>query len=313
MRTPRFFLCLTAATAMLATSAVPAFAQDAIARAKTLYASASFDEALAALASMNGGVSLDEKREIGALQAFCFYALGRNDEAKKAIEAVVKIDPVYHPSMSEISPRVRGFYEDTRKPLLPEIVKERYTSAKEAFERKEMSVAADGFDLVIALIDEAPAAGSSDMRTLSSGFRDLAKAAIPPPTPPPAPPAPDPKPMAPPTDSAPKTASAPENRVYTPDDPDIVKPVALTRNMPTWTPANAFEAKQTFRGTMELLLDEKGKVTSVTMSKSVRPSYDAELVKAAASWTFKPAMRRGVPVRYIYRIEIQVGRSPQQK
>jgi len=316
MRTPRLFLCLTAAAAIIVTSAVPAFAQDAITRAKTLYASASFDEALAALASINGGVSLDEKREIGALQAFCFYALGRNDEAKKAVEAVVKIDPAYHPSMSEISPRVRAFYEDNRKPLLPEIVKDRYASAKEAFERKEMAVAADGFDLVIALIDEAPAAGSSDMRTLSSGFRDLAKAATPPPAPvAPPPPAPtDPKPMAPPTDSAPKTAaSAPENRVYTPDDPDIVRPVALTRTMPTWTPANAFEAKQTFRGTMELLLDEKGKVSSVTMTKSVRPSYDAELVKAAASWTFKPAMRRGVPVKYIYRIEIQVGRSPQPR
>src|SRR5262249_12230028 len=145
---------------------------------------------------------------------------------KRAVEAVVKIDPVYHPSMSEISPRVRGFYEDTRKPLLADIIKDRYARAKEAFERKEMAVAADGFDLVIALIDEVPAAGSPDMRTLSPGFRDLAKAAVPPPPPPPPPPAADPKPMAPPPDSAPKPP-APENKVYTPDDPDIVKPVAL--------------------------------------------------------------------------------------
>src|SRR5580765_7527982 len=134
MRTPRVILCLTAATATIVMSAVPVFAQDAVARAKTLYASASYDEALVALAPMNGGVSLDEKREIGAIQAFCYYALGRNDEAKRAIESVVKIDPLYHPSMSEISPRVRSFYEDTRRPMLPEIVKDSYAKAKEAFE-----------------------------------------------------------------------------------------------------------------------------------------------------------------------------------
>ena len=311
MRT-RTLQCLAAAT-MAITIATPAFAQDALSRAKTLYTSASYEEALQVLATMNGATSKTEKREISAYQVFCLLALGRNDEAKRSIETLVKIDPLYHPSEDQVSPRLRGFFEDARKPLLPEIVKESYAAAKDAFERKEMATAAEGFDLVISLIDEVgPAAGSIDMRTLASGFRDLAKAAIPPPAPPPPPPAPEPKPMAALPDGPVKPAAPANdtNRVYTPDDPDVVRPVALQRAMPTWVPANSFEAKQTFRGTLELLVDERGRVSSATMTRSVRPGYDSELLKAAATWTFKPATRRGVAVKYIYRMEVQVGRSP---
>jgi len=207
---------------------------------------------------------------------------------------------------------MRAFFEDTRRPMLPEVVKTAYTRGKDAFEKKEMPVAAGEFDKVISLIDEAgPAVGSSDMRTLAAGVRDLAKAATPPPPPPkpaPLPPPPAPEPAPAPVKPA---ASAPDPaRVYTPDDPDVVRPVVVSRTLPAWSPANDFEAKQIFRGTLELLIDERGRVVSASMTKSVRPAYDAELLRAAKGWSFKPATRKGVAVKYIYRMEVQVGKSP---
>ena len=68
-----------------------------------------------------------EATEVAAYQVFCLYALGRSDEAKAAIESIVRVDPLYRPSESQVSPRVRAFFEDVRRPLLPEVVRQSYT------------------------------------------------------------------------------------------------------------------------------------------------------------------------------------------
>jgi len=312
-RTIRSIAILTAGVLM---TAAPARAQapaqaastatpDSLSRAKALYASADYDQALQVLAAITSPVSPAEARDIAAYQVFCLYALGRNDEARQAVETIVKVDPLYHPS-DQVSPRVRGFYEDARKPLLPDIVKNQYQDAKTAFEKKDMPAALAGFDRVIALLDEmGPSAeGGSDMRTLANGFRELAKAAIPPPPPP--------TPPAPPAASSAAAADA----AHVDGSPDtVVAPSARNgaagvdpSTMPEWTPANAFEATQAFTGTLELVIDEHGKVISAVVTKSVRPTYDPVLLKAAQGWTFHPATRHGVPVKYTYRIEVRVGR-----
>jgi TonB family protein len=305
------------AAVLVLAMAAPAFAQDPLARAKTLYASAAYEEALQALAQVDSNAGKTEVREAAAYQVFCLIALGRNDEARQAVQAVVQIDPLYHPPEAQVSPRVRTFFEDVRRPLLAEVTRSEYSHAKDLFERKDMADAANGFDRVIALIDEVgPSQESSDMRTLAAGFRDLAKAAVEPPklTPPPPPvdtagsvsgaSAP------PPTESKAGTPAraADEPRLYGPEDPGIVRPVAIERAMPAWVPANDVEAKMSFRGTIALVIDEMGRVASATIVKEITPAYDEALRKAAANWRFRPATRNGVAVRYIYRMEVQVGR-----
>jgi tetratricopeptide (TPR) repeat protein len=314
MTTPRSIPPVAMALVCVLALAAPVRAQqDTLARAKTLYASAAYEEALQALAT-SGAPAPAEAREIAAYQFFCLVALGRNDEAKHAIEVIVKTDPLYHPSESQVSPRVRAFFEDIRRPLLPDVARESYEKAKDRFEKKDMPAAAAEFDRVIALIDEmGPSDGGSDMRTLAAGFRDLAKAAAPP-SPPPAPaPAPAIEPArmdvtapAPPSKAAMTTADF--SRAFGPEDADVARPMAVARTMPPWNPANAFEAKQIFRGTMELLIDESGRVASATMIRAVRPTYDPLLLKAARDWKFKPATKNGVPVKYIYRMDVQIGR-----
>src|SRR6185436_4448766 len=275
---PRIRTCIAAAAIALAL-ATPAFAQDGLTKAKAFYASADYEEALQVLVTLSNPASPDEARDVAAYRMFCLVALGRNDEARRTIETIVKIDPLYHPSEAQASPRVRVFFEDARKPLLPDVMKDSYTKAKDAFEKKQMPVAASEFDKVIALIDElGPSQGGSDMRTLAAGFRDLAKAAIPPPAPP-KPATPDPPPP-PPETPKPAAPAVDPDHIYTPDDPDVIRPISVSRVMPTWTPANDFESKQTFKGVLELLIDERGRVVSGTMTKSVRPAYDAELLRA---------------------------------
>lgn len=297
----------------LLTVAAPALsAQDPLARAKTYYASADYEEALTVLERLRTTAAPPEATEVAAYHVFCLVALGRSSEARQAIEAIVRIDPLYHPSEAQVSPRVRTFFEDVRRPLLPDIVKQSYAKAKDAFERKEMATATTEFDRIIALLDEMANSGDqgvADLRTLAAGFRDLSKAAA-------APPPPEPAPTeasngngdaTPPVNIAPLPAAALEPTVYTTGDVDVLKPVAISRPLPTWRP-NAIQERQQFSGALELVISQDGTVQSAVLRKSVHPAYDPTLLKAAQDWTFKPALKDGKAVPYRFLLGVQIGR-----
>lgn len=305
----------------------PAGAQDTLARAKDFYAAAAYEEALVVLQRLNAANPSTDKNEVAAYQLFCLVALGRSDEARKTIESIVRTDPLYKLSDTQASPRVRAFFEDVRKPLLPEIVKLTYSRAKDSYDRKEIETAAKEFDRTIALIDEVGPANDralSDLRTLATGFRDLARAAPKPaPEPPPAPPAAPPAvagpttangstPTAPASTPAGKpatpsgTAAAPDSEpTFGPRDSDVTRPVAVKRTMPEWRPTSV-ESMLEFRGSIELLISADGKVLSAVITDSVHPQYDQQLKQAALAWTFKPATKGGKPVRYRYAMDIQL-------
>ena len=186
---PSHRFAITFAWAMTMASAT-LLGQDSLSRAKDFYQSAAYEEALAVLDKLHGSTPAINSTEVSAYQVFCLVALGRSDDATKAIETMVKSDPLFHPSDAQASPRVRAFFENVRRPLLPDIVRDSYAKGKDAFARKDMAAATAEFDQVIALIDEMGAGadpGLADLRTLASGFRDLSKVPEPTPTPTPTP------------------------------------------------------------------------------------------------------------------------------
>jgi tetratricopeptide (TPR) repeat protein len=293
---------LPIALLLIASLPAPAVAQDTIAKAKGLYESADYEQALQVLDNLTGK---DVTTEAAAYQVFCLMALGRIDQARLAIESIVHADPLYLPSGAQVSPRIRTFFEDVRKPLLPDVVRESYTRAKSMFDQKDFAPALGEFNKVIALIDEVGDADPSaaDLRTLATGFRDLAKAALAPPrveAPPSAPPAPAPM-------NAPLLLP-PEPVVYGPEDTDVKAPVALTKKLPEWRPENPTEEKMSYHGAIELVIDEVGRVISASLLESVLPRYDGPLLEAAKHWSFRPATLGGVPVRYRYAVAIRLGR-----
>ena len=150
---------LLGSVALAIAIAVPAAAQaplpDTLARAKDFYASASYDEALQVLQNLHGKVAPADAADASAYEYFCLMALGRKDQARTAIETLVKIDPLYHPSDAQASPRVRTFFEDVRRPMLPDVIRRSYLEAKTAYDKKDLATASTGLDRVIALIDPA--------------------------------------------------------------------------------------------------------------------------------------------------------------
>lgn len=286
------------ATVWLALNVAPATAQmrsgTPLAQARELYASARYDEALAVLNGLRpNDAPVPERRSIAQYRSLCLLALGRGEEAEEAIAAVITADPMFQPSEADAAPRVRAAFSDVRMKLLPEIAAARYTDAKAAYDRREHAAAELHFRELLRLLDDPQMSGRlADMRVLVAGFLELSAAAAAPPPPPP--PAPESKKVEPPP--APPTPVADPNHVYGSDDTGVVEPVTQKQEMPRVPQVLSNQLRA--QGILEIIIDERGRVTFMTMRTGVHPQYDAMLLAAAKDWRYQPATFAGVPVKF---------------
>jgi hypothetical protein len=289
--------------------------EETLASAREMYSAAAYDEALIVLNRLRPTASGDEALSIDQYRAFCLLALGRSQDAVQAIEAVVTAQPMYQPSESEVSPRVRSAFSDVRRRLLPTLIERRYASAKDAFDRKDFVPAAAGFKQVLDALgdpDVGAAAGKpplSDIRTLSAGFFDLSTAAAAVVAATPLPPPPPVAPLPAPTVSLPAPArQAP--RIYVADDQGVTAPVSVRQLLPEFTkpggPLAARMMQPPDKGLIELVIDERGNVESATMRVPIQKDYDAIVIQAARGWKYKPATKDGQPVKFRKFITINV-------
>ena len=161
-------------------------------------------------------------RSIEQYRSLCLLALGRGAEAEAAIAVVVASDPMYQPTETEASPRVRTAFSEVRQRQLPDIARTRYVSAKASFDRKDYPSAEQQFRELLRLIDDPDMGGRlGDLRMLVTGFVDLSAAAAAPP--------PEAKPE-PRREEVPPPAPAPvvpdPQRVYTSDDEGVIPATA---------------------------------------------------------------------------------------
>ena len=278
-------------------------AQDPLTTARDLYAAAAYEDALTVLDRMlTEPGSAEDRPRIEQYRAFCLLALGRTADAQRAIETLVTIAPSYRPSESDASPRVRSTFTDVRRRVLPLVVQRQYAAAKQAYDDKAFAEAADGFREVLDTLadpDVVPVAGQlplSDIRTLATGFHELALAAATPPAPPEPPP-------------AAKPAQAPERmpiarQVYSSVDVDVVPPVTIRQTLPPVP--RAAGAPLASGGVLEFLISENGTVEYAKMRVPISTIYDRMVVAAAREWRFQPAMRMGVPVKFRKMIQIAI-------
>lgn len=275
----------------------PAFDPDSLATAKSLYAAAEYEAALAMLDRLTSDEIGAEVRTVAEHRAFCLLALGRAKDAESAIAMMVGIDPMYQPS-SDLSPRLRNAFRDVRRRLLPEIAQQKYGIAKAAFAAAQFAEARDAFGETMTILND-PELGEaaqrpplSELRVLAAGFRDLSAASIPPP--------PIPAREQPAVVAAPPVAVV--RRIYTAEDRTVVPPVARQQKIPPF-PVNAATS---LSGVLELLIDESGAVESAVMRVPIQARFDGQLVDAARSWVFTPATLDGTPVKYRRLVQIAV-------
>jgi hypothetical protein len=285
--------------------------QDSLTAAKDLYASAAFEDALSVLTRLNGGVSdaPEVARQIDEYRAFCLYALGRTAEAESVAESIIRKDPLTRLGAADASPRLETMFTNVRKRLLPSLIRERFQAVKAVLGKKDFTSAEPHLAEARLMIAEAEHLGVKDegladlgvlvdgllqvirstadesrtspAQTASSGSD--AAAPVPPPQ------------VEPP--SAPVDRSSP--RTYSADDEGVSPPVALEQQMPSMTSA-MLTITRSLRtsGILEVVIDETGTVVETVLRRSLTPSFDVLLQRAARYWKYQPAMKGGVPVRY---------------
>jgi periplasmic protein TonB len=256
-----------------------------IERVRTLYVAAAYEEALAAMPATATGVV---RRDLEQYRALCLLALGREPEAVAAIERIVHDNPTYVPAESDTSPRMRSMFAEVRARRVPDIAQQIYIEAKKSLEAKDVDSALSGFKRTIEVIDSLPEADRrtlSDLRLLVSGFADLLGA--------------QPAPKAEPTPAAPAVPDA---------SAEFVVPVPIREQLPSWTPPDAAARVREYVGLLRIEIGENGQVRNAVMIEGTHPLYDAAAVRAAKSWTYKPATRGGKPI--VAQKDIQVRLVP---
>ena len=290
-------LAIVVAAAIVFAIARTADSQESINAARDLYTAAAYEDALALLDRLRASAHrADDSRYIEQYRAFCLLALGRTTDAERAIEAVVAAAPLYRPSETDASPRVRLAFRDVRRRMLPGIIQQKYADAKAAFDRKESAVARNRFKQLLDLLNDPDIASAasqpplSEIRTLATGFRDLSASA--PPTPPPAP-----RPQPPPAPAPPPQPVAP--RIFGVEDVEVVPPVVVRQSLAAL--ADVFALRP---GVLEIIIGETGEIEAATIRTSVNPVYDRLVLATARSWRYKPATLGGEPVKFRKMIQL---------
>jgi hypothetical protein len=288
---PSRFLCGVAA--LLCVTAT-AFAQEPLTKAKALYDAAAYEEALTVLASVN----MPEAQQYKAL---CMLALGRPQDATGAVELLVSSSPTFEPSTEDVPPRFVSLVSEAKKKLLPGIARKTFNEAREQFKTGDREAALKKFDLVVTLTSSAglkDTPDAEDLRTLASGFIELASASAParaevkPPaaastpaasTPPPAPaptPAPEPATTA---EAAPALGPS-----------EVIQPVVVRQTIPPIPSGISGLGSPTASVRVEIGVD--GKVLNAFMQQASHPLYDRLVLQAAREWLYTPALLNGRPV-----------------
>ena len=265
------FLC----GAALVLTATTAGAQEPLTKAKALYDAAAYEEALTLL----GPVQAPEAQQYKAL---CMLALGRAQDATGAVELLVSSSPTFEPSAEEVPPRFVTLVSEAKKKLLPAIARRTFSEGRDQFRNGDREEALKKFDLVLTLMSSPvfkETTDAEDLRTLASGFIELARASARP-EPKPAEPAPEP----------PKVAEAP---VAAPP-PEVVQPVAVRQPIPPVPAGTSGVGSPTASVRVQIGVD--GKVVAATMQQSSHPLYDRMVLQAARDWLYEPATLNGKPV-----------------
>jgi hypothetical protein len=269
--------------------------------ARELYAAARYEEALALLDGVRASEAAlpANRRTIEQYRSLCLLALGRATEAEAAIASLVTADPMYQPSQTDASPRVRAAFTEVRQRVLPSIAATQYAAAKRLYDAKSYAAAIAEFRALMQLLDDPDMKGQqADLRVLASGFLELSVAASSSATPPKADVAQSP---AEPVAQAPVT-----ERIYTQQDPGVIAPVAIKQELPRVPSSISRQVRD--GGLVEVVVDELGRVTWVSIRTSLHPVYDNLLLSSAREWRYRPAIVGGAAVKFRKAIQISLAK-----
>jgi tetratricopeptide (TPR) repeat protein len=176
MPTSAFILSVWLLAVQTGGGAIPS---DRLAGVKALFAAADYDAALIVLSTdeIAATPGADQYR------ALCLMALGRLPDVERLLETLIRRDPSFKMSVSEVTPRMIALFEQTRQRLLPRILDDWFRDAKTTFEQGRYDEASAQFKSLLTLLaGEDPsiegATVTRDMQRVAEGFLNLATTAL---------------------------------------------------------------------------------------------------------------------------------------
>ena len=266
---------LLTALLALAQSAGPAAADPELEAVKRLYATAAYEDALTRMSLLDGR---SDPNTLDQYRALCLLGLGREVDADQTLERIVLRSPQFRVPANAASPAFLARFASVRRRVLPVAANKAYAKAKTSFDLKDYATAADQLRELLLVLRDETASGDPVLATLqqlAEGSLRLTEAEL----------------------------AAASREIYSALDFAVIPPVELERNIPPWNPP-AQLVWRSFRGVVQVVVDESGNVESARMVESLADFYDAGLLEAARSWRFKPAQRAGQPVKYRKLVEI---------
>ena len=288
-------------------------AQDPLLAAKDLYASASYEEALTALAGIESS-GTEIARQVDMYRAFSLYALGRTAEAETVAESLIRREPLVE--LEEAAPRIEAMFQNVRKRLLPVLIRTEYRTARTDLDQKNPESAKARLTDARRMLASAQKIGAwdeglADLQVLVDGFLDLTRAAdqvstTAPPTLVSA--APSGAAMQMEAPPAIQRAAAPTS--YGPEDEGVTPPSIVDQRVPRLPEQlRRLMRGRTGTGVIDLVIDETGAIQQATVRTSIHPVYDALVITTSRSWRYVPATRNGIPVRYRKSIQIALNQE----
>jgi len=314
---------------MAAAAAAATAEQNPLERAKDLYASAAYEEALSTLSHVTDAVAGTPavQRQVDEYRAFCLYALGRNGEAESVAESIIRREPLAQLDAADASPRLEAMFVSVQKRILPGLIRDQYRKLRSLLDQKQFAAAEPGLAETRRMLNEAERLGAmdeglGDLGVLIDGFLALSHArgemrssAAPTPAAPAAPAAMPAvvaaaiePPAAAPSEGRPDLSAARNKpRVYSVEDADVLPPVAIYQREPSVPVELMTILRASHKPTiMSLTIDETGAVRKAEVRVSVNRRYDTLLTHAAVQWKYRPAVRDAAPVPYEKLVVVEV-------
>jgi TonB family protein len=300
----RMMTMCQAVLVLAAVAAGMAASSGGVNEAIALYQAARYAEALEVLDALeagtgNDGLEASVRDAADQYRALCLFALDRQPEARAALQALLERRPDYVFQEADLPPRFLAVVREVQAEVLPAVARSEYRAGKASYDRRSYGEAQRRLRRVVTIAeaDGVPPevlASIEDLAVLCRGFLALigssrvdAVAALPP---------------------AKFAAPAPPRPAvpYTAADRQVTPPTTIEQELPNWPAvvATSFMGARR-KGTLEMIIDEKGKVASARLTQSVHPLYDQRLLAAARRWQYKPATKDGKPVPFRKTLEVQ--------
>jgi TonB family protein len=296
---------LMLAVAFAVSAAPGAAAEQAVSAGQKLYASASYEEALATFSRIpESELSAADREAVREYRMFCLVALGRAAEAESAAASLVAQDPLLHLEAGGAPPRIAAMFEDVRKRMLPGIMQNELLDARSAVDKKDFGAAEARLSIVKRILDEEDASDEAfaGIRERADQIADLVRVSAQPASEVPAGRA---VPAA--RSDAGVLREAGTRRTYSAADKDVLPPVPLRRSIPAAPDQlSALSAGASRPPTLDLVIDERGRIEKAELRESINPQLDRIVLNAVRGWAYRPATKDGVPVRYEQTLTIAV-------